>query len=127
MGTILEDTLAAAQRAAALVDGGPIVYERGDRRVSIDRAAFGRTEFTVAAGEEIRTETTDRDFIFAADALILDGRRATPQPRDLVVIVHDDRREKETFEVLPLPGQKCFHFCDPRGILLRVHTKRVSA
>jgi hypothetical protein len=115
-----------AARALARAAGGKIVYQRGERRVTIDDATFGRTEYEVEAGQVVRIEHTDRDFIFPAESLILDGKLAVPQKGDRIAIVEDDHVDKQIFEVLAPAGSQVFKTCDAYGVMIRVHTKRIQ-
>lgn len=119
MSDLLQSGLAwlAAQVAAAASQ--PIVYQRGAHQAPI-AATFGHSEFPVETSEGTRIEHTDRDFLFAAESLVLGGVRATPQKGDRITVAG------ETFEVLPVNGQQCYRNSDPYGVMLRVFTKKVA-
>ena len=111
-------------RSAPAAAGGTINYQRGESRVWL-KATWGATEFEVTTSGETRIEHSDRDFIFSANDLILNGSRATPQRGDRVIVVMEDPRDNETFEVLAPAGIQPYRTCDPEGHLIRVHGKRI--
>lgn len=95
-----------------------ITYSRGESSLAI-RASSGRTEYTVAASDgSVRTQWTDRDFLVRSADL---GDLGPPRKADRIVV------DGETYEVLPLDGQQCFRRCDPSGVMLRIHAKRVGS
>jgi len=105
--------------------GGEVIYQRGDDRVWIN-ATWGRTEFQIEDSDGVRIEHSDRDFIFAATALILGGTLATPQRGDRVTIVREEHGDQQVFEVLAPGGSQVYRTCDPEGHVLRVHSKRMT-
>lgn len=119
MSALFAAAIAAAQRAQAHVLGGPIVYARGEASVEIS-ATFGRSEFVVESSGSVRTEHTDRDFLFLAAALILGGAVTTPRKGDRITV------GSEVFEALPVDGQQCFRPSDSQGLRIRVFTKKVG-
>jgi hypothetical protein len=118
--------IGAAQRAASRIQGGQIIYQRGNDRVWIREATFGQSEFQVETSDVVRIEHTDRDFIFPAETLILGGRLATPQKGDRITVVEEEHDDGQVFEVLAPGGAQVYRLCDPHGHLIRVHAKRVQ-
>lgn len=119
MSSPLAKVIRAAHRAASRVQGGEILYRRGDNSVTIT-ATFGRSQMLVETAEAVRTLHTDRDFLFPAADLVLGGQAAKPQKGDLI------EAGAETYEVLPLDGEQCFRRPDPAGTMIRVFTKRID-
>jgi hypothetical protein len=99
-----------------------VVYRRGTREVTLD-ATFAQTAFRFgdAVGGS-RVERTDRDFIVAAEDLVLGGATVLPQRGDEVR--HTVGDEVFVYEVLA-PNNEQPYRADPHGIKLRVHTKHV--
>lgn len=126
MGNSMARAIAAAQRAAARVQGGAILYQRGNERIRIDDVTFGRTEYQAESADGVRIEYTDRDFIFPAERLILGGKLATPQKGDKITVVATGGLDGEVFEVLPIDGKRCYRTCDSSGYVIRVYAKRVA-
>jgi hypothetical protein len=125
MSTLMERGLDMLARALPETAGGRILYQRGEERIWIE-AAFGRSEFQVESADGVRIEHSDRDFIFPAEALILAGTPATPQRGDRISVVRENRLDLQVFEVLAPGGEQVYRQCDSQGIMIRVHTKRVS-
>jgi hypothetical protein len=115
----------AAQRAASRVQGGSIVYQRGESRVTIDRATLGKTEFQVEADGAVRIEHTDRDFIFEAESLILGGQIAKPARGDRVTMIEPDGKFGDVYEVLAPAGQQVYRESDQFGVMIRVFGKKL--
>lgn len=125
MSTLMERAAGLASRLLPKVAGGEIIYQRGESRVWIN-AAFGKSEFHVETADSVRIEHTDRDFIFAADLLILDGALATPQRGDRITVVSEEFGDNQVFEVLAPGGLQPYRLCNTEGHLIRVHTKKLS-
>ena len=125
MSTLMERGMKMLASAAPKVAGGQIIYQRGDSRVWID-ATFGQTEFQIDEENGVRIEHSDRDFIFAADALILSGSLATPQRGDRITVVAEEHGDGQVFEVLAPSGSQVYRLVNPEGHVLRVHTKRTT-
>ena len=124
MSTLMVRALSLAARALPAAAGGPIQYDGEGDTVWMD-AAFGRSEFQVESSDGMRLEYTDRDFIFPADRLILNGELATPKRGHRITIIKT-RGDTEVFEVLAPGGAQVYRLCDPEGYMIRVHTKRLS-
>jgi len=126
MTTLLERGMAMLSRSAPKVAGGIIIYQRDEQRVWIN-ATWGRTEFSIETGDGgVRLETSDRDFIFAADELPLGGILANPQRGDRVTVVNEQHIDEEVYEVLAPGGAQVYRLCDPEGVMIRVHGKRLQ-
>lgn len=121
MTTLTERGMGLLARALPVAAGGTIVYARGTSRVSIE-AGFGVSEFQTDTAGSVLIEHTDRDFIFPAASLILGGTLATPQRGDQITVVD----ESKVFEVLAPGGAQVYRPCDPQGIAIRVHGKRLT-
>lgn len=123
MSSLIERALGLAARTLPAVAGGPIFYEGEGDTVWMD-AAFGRSQFQVETAEGIQIEYTDRDFLFSADRLILNGELATPKRGHRIGVI-EKRGDGQMFEVLAPGGAQVYRFCDPQGYMIRVHTKRL--
>ena len=119
MTTLLERGMTMVARVLPEAAGGDIVYSRGASSVTIT-ATFGRSQFMVESAGETRIEHTDRDFLFPAASLVLDGVAVTPQKGDRVTV------GAEVFEVLPIDGKQCYRTSDPQGTMIRVFTKKID-
>ena len=100
--------------------GRLVVYRRGTQSVVLP-ATVGRTllKLTDEYGAT-RVEWTDRDYLFRAADLVLGGSLATPQRGDVV----EDGAER--YEVAAPQGEAPWRYSDPRGLIYRVHVKRVT-
>ena len=100
-----------------------VTYQRGGESVQL-AATLGSTGYETSDdfGAMVQARTTD--FIVSADALVLDGQHATPQPGDRISVTAGAKLL--VFEVLALPGGEHYRPADPHGRMLRIHTKRVD-
>jgi len=114
----LGDTLAAAKSAA----GVSVTYTSAVDAVDLV-AVPGQTTFDVADGDGRVTELTTRDWIIAANDLVLAGLHATPSPGD--TIEHLDGSTVRTFRVLEPGGEQCYRL-GPHGQTMRIHTKETT-
>jgi hypothetical protein len=100
-------------------------YTRSGAACSI-RATLGRTEYQVDDTSGMVLRYTDRDYIFRADRLVLDGGRTLPAPGDRIEELDGEDGTLKTYEVMPLGDSQCYRFCDPQRHVLRVHTKLIE-
>jgi len=124
MSTLMERAVTMAARAMPAAAGGDIVYQRGGELSGEIAATFGKTEFQVESAEGVRIEHTDRDFIFLMANLVVGGVLILPEKGDLITILGGPAGE--VFEVLAPGGAQVYRACDPAGVLIRVHTKKVA-
>ncbi len=102
-------------------------YERAGAFCDL-KATVGRTEYQASDGDGgIVNKWTDRDFVFPAEDLILAAGRATPEEGDKIHELDTSDSITRTYEVMPIPDEQCFRFCDPYRKVLRVHTKETAA
>lgn len=81
----------------------PIVYRRGSDEVTVE-AIVGRTLLKLDGGYGgVRMEWTDRDFLIAAEDLILGGQRTLPKRGDQIRETRDGKTL--VYEVLA-PGKE---------------------
>ena len=100
-----------------------VTYQRGEESVQLS-ATLGSTGYEVSDdfGATVQARTTD--FIVSADALVLDGQQAMPQPGDRISVTTGAK--VLVFEVLALPGGEHYRPADPHGRMLRIHAKQVD-
>jgi hypothetical protein len=102
----------------------PVIYRRGADEVTV-QAIVGRTLLKLDDGYGgVRMEWTDRDFLIAADDLILAGQKTLPRRGDQI-------RETAAgkilvYEVLAPGSEPEWRWSDPHRRLLRIHTKQIS-
>jgi hypothetical protein len=107
--------VARLQKAA----GELVTYRRGSSFVELI-AVIGATVFDEAIGEgETTAETRSVDFIFATNELVLGAERIDPKRGDVV-----ERKNGETFDVMPGTNTAPSQWNDGRQNLHRVHTVR---
>lgn len=98
-----------------------VVYRRGVNSVSLS-ATVGQSILKVPdESGGMRIVRTERDYIIAAEDLILSGSVTLPVAGDLI----DDATDGKVFEVTPIMGEPV-HQSGPQRLLLRVHTKEVD-
>jgi len=102
----------------------PVVYRRGTQEVSV-QAIIGRTLLKLDDGYGgARIVWTDRDFLIAAEDLVLAGQRILPQRGDEIREVADGRTV--VYEVLAPGREPEWRWSDPYQKILRIHTKRIG-
>lgn len=95
-------------------------YRRGEASCELT-VQLGRSVFDISdeAGGIIEFET--RDYLFAAEGLVLGEAQAEPQPGDRI------EDSDHTYEVLSPGNEKCWRWSDGYWQTMRVHTKEISA
>lgn len=102
----------------------PVVYRRGADEVTV-QAIIGRTLLKLADDYGgVRMEWTDRDFLIAAEDLILGGQRTLPKRGDR--ILETDGSQTRMYEVLAPGNEPEWRWSDPHRKLLRIHTKSIG-
>lgn len=88
-------------------------------------AAIGQTtrELIDESGQTI--EATSVDFLVSSASLILSGAVVAPLIGDRIQVT--DSGVVKTFEVLDLAGLGHYRWSDPRGLVLRIHTKLIGS
>jgi hypothetical protein len=121
MGDMLSEGLAWLAEKLKVHASRPIVYRRGTDEVTL-QAVIGRTLLKLDDGYGgVRMEWTDRDFLIAAEDLILGGQRVLPERGDRILETHDGKTL--VFEVLAPGNEPEWRWSDPYRTLLRIHTK----
>lgn len=120
----VRDAVMAAARSLRALAGQPIVYRRPDGR---PQSQWPQVSLTAVMAEQMfEAEQTDgqvvlwqgRDWWIAADELVLDGARSTPQPGDQII-----DQQGRVYEVMSPAGQPVWRMADPYGHEIRVHSK----
>lgn len=117
--TLAERGLNMAARMLSDANGDDVDYSRAGETVTLS-ATFGRSEFQVETGSGVMIEYSDRDFIITAADLILGGVQSIPVRGDKITV------GTEEFEVLAPGGAQVYRPCDSTGIMVRVHTKKMT-
>jgi hypothetical protein len=128
--SILSSALEVAHRAAARVAGGRVVAQWQGESLTIEHCVFGRALQVCeddAGGGAARLEYGQPDLVIEAASLVFGGRIVEPQDGMRFTAVAEGGTYGETYEATPNPGGRCFDNCDPRGVLIRVHAKKVAA
>lgn len=124
MGDVIQqgmDWLAEKLKAHAST---PVLYRRGAEEVTV-QAVIGRTLLKLDDGYGgVRMEWTDRDFLIAAEDLVLGGQPALPMRGDQIRETQDGKTM--IYEVLAPGNEPEWRWSDPHHRLLRIHTKQVG-
>jgi len=124
MGDLLDDGLAWLAEQLKAHASRTVVYRRGANEVTV-QATVGRTLLKLDDGYGgVRMEWTDRDFVIAADDLVLGGEKTLPQRGDQVRETVDG--QTLVYEVLAPGSEPEWRWSDPHRRLLRIHTKQVG-
>ncbi|GAB6166155.1 hypothetical protein JCM19992_21550 [Thermostilla marina] len=102
----------------------PVIYRRGTDETTV-QAIVGRTLLKLDDGYGgVRMEWTDRDFLIAADDLILAGQKTLPRRGDQ--IRETTGGKTLVYEVVAPGSEPEWRWSDPHRRLLRIHTKQVG-
>lgn len=108
-----------ALKASAAHD---VIYRRGDATVTI-RATVGKSVLKLQDDYgNVRVVYTDKDFIVAAEDLILDGQRILPERGDKITETIGDKTI--TWAVAAPGNEPEWRWCDPYQVMIRIHTVR---
>ena len=101
-----------------------VTYRRGAASVVVN-ATVGSSLLKVASGQygEVQMVRTDRDYLIAAEDLVLSGGVVEPADGDQIHDATDGRK----YEVLAPRGEPSWRYSDNRRTMLRIHTKDVGA
>ena len=121
MPSLMERGLNLAAARLQTAAGGGIVYQFQQYTLTLS-AAFGRTEYQIDNGHDVKLLHTDRDFLVSRSDLTVGGAEIEPQPGHRIT----DAATGEVFEAMPLGSDPCYRPCDPFGTMIRIHTKKVS-
>jgi len=121
MSTLLERGMAMLARVGPEQAGGKIRYAVGTDTCVLS-ATFGRTDEAVDPFGQMLVAWSGQDFIVQAEDLRFG---LTP-----ILPVNGARITKlasgEVYEVLSIPGGKCFKTAGPNDEVLRIHAKKVT-
>jgi hypothetical protein len=102
----------------------PVVYRRGIHEITV-QATIGRTLLKLDDGYGgVRMEWTDRDFLIAAEDLILAGQKTLPWRGDQIRETQDGKTL--VYEVLAPGSEPEWRWSDPYHKLLRIHAKQID-
>lgn len=101
----------------------PATYRRGNLSVAVD-VTPAATRYESRDDYGVTLEVEMRDFLVAAEELVLDGWPVEPRPGDRIHVERDD--VTFVYEAMELGPEGCFRACDPGYRTYRIHTKRVE-
>lgn len=124
MGDMLDDGLGWLAGKLKAHASRPVVYRRGTDEVTV-AATIGRTLLKLDDGYGgVRMEWTDRDFLIAAEDLILGGSPTLPQRGDQIRETQDGKTL--VYGVLAPGKEPEWRWSDPYRKVLRIHTKQIG-
>jgi hypothetical protein len=97
-----------------------VLYRRGAESFQIP-ATVAATRYEVDDGYGVVLEQDMRDYIVAAEDLVLGGQVVVPERGDEIVETRDGAGY--VYEVMDLGAEKHYRPADPDGSALRIHTK----
>ena len=115
--------MAGSLKRLAGIEG---VYARGDDESDPITGVPVQHEYEIIDDETgLPSKVTYYDWRFVTAELVIDGNPVTPRKGDRWKPTIEGT--EETYEVLPIGKRPCFERADTSGVLLLVHTKKVSA
>ena len=114
MGDLLRDGLRWLDQQRQAHGSGAVTYSRGLTSATV-AATYGRTELELHDEAGFSTRAMVVDFLITAAAMPVDA----PKVGDTILA------DGVTYEVMNLPGDGCWRWCDPYRITMRIHTKEV--
>lgn len=122
MADMLNEGMAWLERQRQAHLTTTVSYHRGAQAVGLF-ATVGKTVFALDAGHGFRERVESRDYLVAAEDLVLGGAVTLPRRGDRIQEVVGGTTF--VYEVMA-PGQEPFYrFSDPYHRTLRIHTKLV--
>ena len=101
-----------------------VTYRRGADSVDV-LATVGETVFRLTEDYGAQVRVVRRDYLIAADDLVLSGQRVLPEAGDR--IEESDGDQVFIYEVMgPGGGEPDWRYSDPYRRTLRIHTKHVA-
>jgi len=124
MGDVIQQGMAWLAEKLKAHASTPVLYRRGAEEVTV-QAVIGRTLLKLDDGYGgVRVTWTDRDFVIAAQDLILGGNVTLPQRGDRIEQTIDG--VTHVFEVAAPGGEPEWRWSDPHQIMLRIHTVKLE-
>jgi hypothetical protein len=111
------------QKTRKAYAASPVTYQRVSASASFP-ASYGRAEYTVTGSEGFTAVFESWDFLVDAADLELDGETTAPKVGDRVIVGELD--DGLVYEVVNVPGGKCWRWSDSFQRTYRVHTKYVG-
>jgi hypothetical protein len=111
------ESLNASLKATA---GETVTYRRGNQTIDGLIAVPANTRHDEYGAEEFNFSGREKDWIYWAADLWLDGLPLVPQRGDAIDWI-DPQGVKHTYEVLPRTGDRVFRHTDPSQQQLRVY------
>ena len=125
MSTAVARAVAGMAQSLERLAGCEGVYARGTTESEPILGVPVQHEYEVNDDEtNLPIKVVFYDWIFTAADLVLGGNSITPRSGDRWTSTIEG--ELETYEVLPIDKRPCFERQDTSGILLVVHTKKIS-
>jgi hypothetical protein len=103
-----------------------ITYTRGTSSVQLNATAGSYLLKLSEPNGGFRIVHTDRDYVFPAQNLILDGVVTVPQSGDQITEVTADGVTRTYVVMTYGGGEPLYRYSDPFRTLMRVHTKATS-
>ncbi len=124
MSDLLEQGVAWLHEQRARHMGRTVTYRRGADSVAV-AATVGETVFRVVEDYGAQVRVVRRDYLIAAEDLVLGGQRVLPEAGDR--IEETDGDQVFIYEVMgPGGGEPDWRWSDPYRKTLRIHTKHVA-
>ena len=124
MADLLEQASVWLGRMRASHMGRKVTYRRGQQSVEVT-ATVGQTTFEVINDSGFAELVHSRDYLIAADTLVISGTAVIPKPGDRIeellngqTLVHD--------VMSPDQGKPCWRYSDPYRRTMRIHTKQTE-
>jgi len=100
-----------------------VTYRRGSDSVELS-ATVGQTVFRLTDEQGFEVRIVTRDYLIAADDLLLAGSQTEPRRGDR--IEETDGGVTRVYELLGPGGEPEWRWSGPNHVTLRVHTKEVG-
>jgi hypothetical protein len=124
MGDLLDSGLGWLAEKLKAHASRPVVYRRGTHEITV-QGIIGRTLLKLDDGYGgVRMEWTDRDFLIAAEDLVLGGQKTLPRRGDQIRETAGGKTL--VYEVLAPGSEPEWRWSDPHRKLLRIHTKQIG-
>ena len=120
----LSDAVAGLAATLKAVAGESVRYSRGSTTSDPITAVSDVQTYEVLDQQGVPISVLSYDFLFTTTDIVIGSAQVEPRPGDRIAATLNG--VACVFEGMPLGTQPCAEWAEPDGIMLVVHTKRVT-
>jgi hypothetical protein len=120
---LLKTADAWLQKTRKAFVASPAIYQRVSSSVEL-RASYGRATYNIADSEGYQAVFESFDFLIDVVNLEIDDELIEPKVNDRIIV--GDLDDGRVYEVINIPGGKCWQWASSFQLTFRVHTRFVG-